>query len=248
METSLRYGSGEKQLLLHAKENFLLDSSFFLQVRGMLLFLMVLLGFVDFRLYWVFFRWSGLCFGCCELGGLGSAAAGFHCWDRVLDFKIWVAVLSPCCICTFVGLIWGCLPRCPCFCFSFSWISVSFNFSWISEFLWLVFRLFWWMGAVVHWRGNWLGWDSLLPLLIMLWNWGFGCASLGCVNSHQGFLVVDKRLSLSLERWPTFFWKNCDLHFNLHLLMIHFWDTKSSDLTTSSCLTECIWGSCELAL
>jgi hypothetical protein len=32
METSLRYGTGEKQLLLHAKENFLLDSSFYLQV------------------------------------------------------------------------------------------------------------------------------------------------------------------------------------------------------------------------
>jgi hypothetical protein len=49
METSLRYGSGEKQLLLHAKENFLLDSSFFLQVTGMLLLLLVLLGFVDFQ-------------------------------------------------------------------------------------------------------------------------------------------------------------------------------------------------------
>jgi hypothetical protein len=49
METSLRYGSGEKQLLLHAKENFLLDSSFFLQVTGMLLWLLVLLGFVDFQ-------------------------------------------------------------------------------------------------------------------------------------------------------------------------------------------------------
>jgi len=36
METSLRYGNGEKQLLLHAKENFLLDKSFFLQVHGKL--------------------------------------------------------------------------------------------------------------------------------------------------------------------------------------------------------------------
>jgi hypothetical protein len=34
METSLRYSNGERQLLLHAKENFLLDKSFFLQVRG----------------------------------------------------------------------------------------------------------------------------------------------------------------------------------------------------------------------
>jgi hypothetical protein len=32
METSLRYGTGEKQLLLHAKENFLLDSSFYLNL------------------------------------------------------------------------------------------------------------------------------------------------------------------------------------------------------------------------
>lgn len=31
------------------------------------------------------------------------------------------------------------------------------------SFLWLVFRLFWWTGAVVHWRGNWLGWHSLRP-------------------------------------------------------------------------------------
>jgi hypothetical protein len=32
METSLRYGTSEKHLLLHAKENFLLDNSFYLQV------------------------------------------------------------------------------------------------------------------------------------------------------------------------------------------------------------------------
>jgi hypothetical protein len=31
METSLRYGTSEKHLLLHAKENFLLDNSFYLQ-------------------------------------------------------------------------------------------------------------------------------------------------------------------------------------------------------------------------
>jgi len=31
-ETSLCYGTGEKQLLLHANENFLLDRSFYLQV------------------------------------------------------------------------------------------------------------------------------------------------------------------------------------------------------------------------
>lgn len=30
----MRYGSEDKQLFLHAKENFLLDSSFFLQVHG----------------------------------------------------------------------------------------------------------------------------------------------------------------------------------------------------------------------
>lgn len=43
----------------------------------------------------------------CVLGvvSLGSAAAEFHCWGWVLDFRIWVAVLSPCCICTFVGLV-----------------------------------------------------------------------------------------------------------------------------------------------
>jgi hypothetical protein len=32
METSLRYGTSEKHLLLHARENFLLDNSFYLQV------------------------------------------------------------------------------------------------------------------------------------------------------------------------------------------------------------------------
>ncbi|BBM98873.1 hypothetical protein MPTK1_1g16860 [Marchantia polymorpha subsp. ruderalis] len=36
METSLRYGVEEKQLLLHAKENFLLDKSFYLQIHGKL--------------------------------------------------------------------------------------------------------------------------------------------------------------------------------------------------------------------
>jgi hypothetical protein len=36
METSLRYGTSEKHLLLHAKENFLLDNSFYLQVHGKL--------------------------------------------------------------------------------------------------------------------------------------------------------------------------------------------------------------------
>ena len=117
-----------------------------------------------FRLYWVFFRWSGLCFGCCGLGGLGSATAEFHCWGWVLDFRIWVAVLCPCCICTFVGLIWGRLSAsAPLF---LSLFQFQLNFGFVYFFLDFGVFCGWcfvFLGGRVRWCiGGVIGWVDIL--------------------------------------------------------------------------------------